>query len=149
MIPKKRDISREPTKAEREQHEITHMPYRSWCEHCVRGKAVGGHHHRRIPEDMEGRIPMISMDYMYMRTSISDDGDHDTMPILVIRDMGTRMIFSFAVPQKGVDTYAVRRCKKVIELVSPRPRFHPRRRMPTLTRSCSRHGGQVPLVDCR
>ena len=24
------------TKAERQEHELTHTPYRSWCDHCVR-----------------------------------------------------------------------------------------------------------------
>lgn len=28
-----------PTKKEREEHEATHCPYRSWCRHCVRGEA--------------------------------------------------------------------------------------------------------------
>ena len=28
------------SKAEREEHELTHTPYRSWCHHCVR--CMGG-----------------------------------------------------------------------------------------------------------
>ena len=27
-----------PTNQEREQHETTHLPYRSWCEVCVAGR---------------------------------------------------------------------------------------------------------------
>ena len=27
-----------PTKAEVEAHEVTHLPYRNWCSHCVAGK---------------------------------------------------------------------------------------------------------------
>ena len=27
-----------PTKQEREEHEATPCPYRSWCRHCVRGR---------------------------------------------------------------------------------------------------------------
>ena len=27
-----------PTKAEREEHEATHLPCRSWCTHCLRGR---------------------------------------------------------------------------------------------------------------
>ena len=27
-----------PTKAEREEHDKTHLPFRSWCRHCVRGR---------------------------------------------------------------------------------------------------------------
>ena len=28
-----------PTEEEVREHELTHIPYRSWCEHCVKGKA--------------------------------------------------------------------------------------------------------------
>ena len=27
-----------PTQAEVDDHNITHMPYRNWCPHCVRGR---------------------------------------------------------------------------------------------------------------
>ena len=27
-----------PSEEEIKQHEITHLPYRSWCRHCVRGR---------------------------------------------------------------------------------------------------------------
>ena len=36
--PKIRRAPRGPTQLEREQHEATHMPYRDWCAHCVRGE---------------------------------------------------------------------------------------------------------------
>ena len=40
-----------PTKAEIEDHDVTHLPYRSWCSHCVRGKVC-----RRSAQDTaEGR----------------------------------------------------------------------------------------------
>ena len=28
----------QPTVGEIAAHELTHLPYRSWCSHCVRGK---------------------------------------------------------------------------------------------------------------
>ena len=27
-----------PAQAEREEHEVTHWPYRAWCDHCVNGR---------------------------------------------------------------------------------------------------------------
>ena len=33
-----------PSKIEREQHNMTHWPYRSWCEHCNKGRGVGQPH---------------------------------------------------------------------------------------------------------
>ena len=29
---------RMPTRAEREEHAMTHLLFRSWCEHCVKGR---------------------------------------------------------------------------------------------------------------
>ena len=29
---------REPSAEERIEHEKTHLPFRSWCRHCVRGR---------------------------------------------------------------------------------------------------------------
>ena len=35
---KKVQNPREPTEEERAQHQMTHLPYGSWCRHCVRGR---------------------------------------------------------------------------------------------------------------
>ena len=40
-LPKKVTIDVRPSKEEVELHNKTHLPYRSWCPHCVRGKARG------------------------------------------------------------------------------------------------------------
>ena len=37
-----------PSPADVEEHRITHTPYRSWCEDCVRGRALG---EQRCPPD--------------------------------------------------------------------------------------------------
>ena len=29
---------KEPTSEERKVHELTHLPFRSWCRHCIRGR---------------------------------------------------------------------------------------------------------------
>ena len=36
-----------PTLAEREEHERTHIPYRSWCRHCVAARATNPAHRGR------------------------------------------------------------------------------------------------------
>ena len=35
-----------PSEAEVEQHELTHLPFRSWCRHCVRAKGKESPHPR-------------------------------------------------------------------------------------------------------
>merc|ERR1712026_629233 len=39
-----------PSRQEREVHNLTHIPFRSWCEHCVKGRARKRRHKRRNPE---------------------------------------------------------------------------------------------------
>ena len=51
-----------PTKEERLAHELTHWPYRPWCEWCVRGRAVGPNA-RSVPADRKtALIPKAHMD---------------------------------------------------------------------------------------
>ena len=35
-----------PTREEREEHEKHHLPYRTWCTHCVKGKCKEVAHRR-------------------------------------------------------------------------------------------------------
>ena len=38
-----------PSEAEVEQHELTHLPFRSWCRHCVRAKGKENPHRESSP----------------------------------------------------------------------------------------------------
>ena len=42
---------KDPTKKQREDHERTHMPYRSWCEDCGTSRARNAPHHKKAPDD--------------------------------------------------------------------------------------------------
>ena len=58
MRPKLLTSPHTPTKQERMEHDITHFPFRSWCEHCVRGKSkAAGHFY--TPDKSENRIPIV------------------------------------------------------------------------------------------
>ena len=35
---------RQPSKQEIEEHNITHVPYRDWCPHCIMGSATNRFH---------------------------------------------------------------------------------------------------------
>ncbi len=53
-----------PPDAEVEEHRITHVPYRCWCDECARGRGLGeqrGRHKCRRHE-----IPRIGVDYWYI-----------------------------------------------------------------------------------
>ena len=38
-----------PSEAEVEQHELTHLPFRNWCRHCVRAKGKESPRHESSP----------------------------------------------------------------------------------------------------
>ena len=99
-----------PSQSEVDSHMITHLPYRSWCPHCVRGKSKGKPHHKAVSE--EKSIPTVALDYMFMHES-QNEHEEKGMPIIVAKDLldnkhGTGMIFARVVPQKGVNAYAVK-----------------------------------------
>ena len=60
-----------PSEEEVTIHNITHLPYRSWCPHCERGKARRGNHRNRMRR-MRSKIPVISVDYMWMKGKKGD-----------------------------------------------------------------------------
>ena len=99
-----------PSREEVERHMLTHAPYRSWCRHCVKGKAKGKPHMRST--GVEDEVPCVVVDYMYMNSEAKED-DAQSMPILVYKDLvtsrgGTGMMFAKVVPQKGRCEYATK-----------------------------------------
>ena len=57
--PNKRDISKEPTDKEIEEHYMHHSEFRQWCPHCVKGKAVS--YGSRRKKDFDDGLPVISI----------------------------------------------------------------------------------------
>ena len=61
-----------PTASEVKQHMVNHLPFRSWCRHCVKGKAKGLPHRIKKREDKEAeQVPLVSVDYMFMGIPLS------------------------------------------------------------------------------
>ena len=55
----------EPTQAERDYHNLTHIPYAEWRRHCVRGRGKDSPHYRLEP--IHDPIPNIQMDYFFVK----------------------------------------------------------------------------------
>ena len=107
-VPKKVYFDIRPSKEEVESHNLTHLPYRSWCPHCVKGKAKRRHHRRR-PNGSESEIPVISVDYMWMKGRKGDGEDENKgNPILVMHCSESKLIWSKVVLMKGVEPYSVK-----------------------------------------
>ena len=63
VVPRPAPSPCSPSRAEREAHEATHLPYRNWCPVCVQGRADNPPH-RRLPPPVEGerRLPEVHID---------------------------------------------------------------------------------------
>ena len=101
--PRKVQSPKLPSQEEIDMHELTHLPYRSWCTHCVRGRGES-HPHYKVPEEKRA-IKEIHMDYCFMGKK-----DEKTQPILVIRDRDTKLTCSVLVREKGAaDDFVIKR----------------------------------------
>ena len=101
-----------PTQSERDDHDLTHYPYRSWCKHCVEGRGVEMGH--RLGGDHSNRgVAIISFDYMFVIDSNvysrdewakSDEREVDgktVLKVLMVRYMRSKAVFAHAVEAKG------------------------------------------------
>ena len=95
----------QPTAEERRLHDLTHLPYRSWCRDCVRGRGYA-HPHRSLGEGADRPVPTVSMDYFYMGTR--DQGEGLT-PMMAIKDSNSKAVSAFVAPCKGADPYTMRK----------------------------------------
>ena len=96
--------SRVPKK-EREMHELTHVPFRSWCEHCVRGRGEGVRHEAwmEMPEQTEVHI------------FVGDEDQNEKFAVLAARERTTRMTMSTVAPSKGERQFLARRVQAFLK----------------------------------
>ena len=80
-----------PSEAEVEQHELTHLPFRSWCRHCVCAKGKESPNHESSP----GGVSKFATDFMFT----GEDGTAIT--ILAGYDGLTKAFLANVVPCKG------------------------------------------------
>mgnify|MGYP001254926542 CR=1 FL=1 len=85
---------RRPTEMEVEDHERTHLPFRNWCSHCVKGKGKDLDHRKSIEE--ERGLSEYSFDYCF-----PGDEFGFKITVLVGREHGTGMTMGAVVPTKG------------------------------------------------
>ena len=62
-----------PTKAEREEHDLTHIPYRPWCDACVRGRAKDKRSLRLTQAYAHSCVPRVRLDYCYLTEKAAGD----------------------------------------------------------------------------
>ena len=93
-----------PTQQEIREHEVTHLPFRSWCKHCVFGKGVHSPHPK--PDDKEKIGITISMDYCFMVDD--DEGEEDLPGVLIMWDDNHECLWALPVDKKGPVEWVVK-----------------------------------------
>ncbi|CAE7318183.1 GIP, partial [Symbiodinium sp. CCMP2456] len=98
---------------------MTHLSFRSWCDHCVAGKSREDSHPLREARKCKGEVPRFCVDYAFLGSALKGempktaealkeplDAEDAQRPILVMVDQETGATFSYLVT-KGVNNYAV------------------------------------------
>ena len=86
-----------------EEHEIAHMPYRTWRAACVRGRGRSNSHF--LKGENPGTMPVISFDYGFFGSPGQDGeaGKSDSdVPVSIVHDRWSKSTFAHPVPQTRV-----------------------------------------------
>ena len=95
-VGRMRDVGdpRLPSRKEVEEHYLTHVPYRNWCPHCVRGRGKDLDHRKAVEGNR--RMREFSFDYCF-----PGDEKGARITVLVGRERVTGMTMASVVPAKG------------------------------------------------
>ena len=85
------------------EHELTHLPYRFRCSHCVRSKGKTLDHRR---SDRKQVLPEVHLDYCFMGAG----REEKTKVIIVAKHRDSKSVPASVVPVKGASNdFAARR----------------------------------------
>ena len=101
---KKMQDPRKPSQLEIDHHNLSHLPYRSWCRHCVRGRGKEAPH-MKSGDKKEGEIPEFHFDWCFP----GEEKTGDNLCVLVGRMRETRMTMSSVTPGKSTNEFISRR----------------------------------------
>ena len=83
-----------PSQREVEEHNLTHLPYRNWCTHCVFGKGRAAPHDKRATRD--DSLVELHFDYCFTSTE-----GQPKVTILMGKERESKMCMATVVPMKG------------------------------------------------
>lgn len=100
---KKMNDPQKPSKEEVEEHCKTHLPFRSWCRHCVRGRGKEMAHYR---QEGESTMNEVHLDFFFMGL---ENEPGKTVPILAAKERRSKMVMASVVPKKTTGTFIAKR----------------------------------------
>ena len=100
-VPWTRRLPYKPTEDERLARAVTHLPFRAWCSHCVKGLARDWPHRSDYgpPPD----IPMVAMDSCFVNT----ESDDDVLTILAMKEKTFQSVGATVLLDKSASEFAV------------------------------------------
>ncbi|CAE7034980.1 unnamed protein product [Symbiodinium sp. CCMP2592] len=102
-VAKGQAMNKEPSKAERDLHNLIHWPFQGWCDHCLSMRGLEDRH-QSIPDSPDRDTPIVSFDFCYTSVTTDDsDLQHHKLTILVAHDTATGSVFGLPVASKGKD----------------------------------------------
>jgi hypothetical protein len=101
-IPQKMADPKLPSREDVEEHDKTHLPYRNWCRHCIRGKGQETPHKAGTQTPS---IPEFHIDFLFMGT----EDAKKTVTILIVKERLTKAVMGTVLPAKTRGEFAARR----------------------------------------
>ena len=95
----------QPTEKMLEDHNVSHIPFRSWCVSCVRGRGKSCKHMAQ-GNHLDEAVPTISMDYGFFGRSgetRSDSLADSECPVVILHDRQRKTVWSHPLPSKGIE----------------------------------------------
>ena len=100
---------KEPTELEIRAHYATHVPYRSWCPHCVAAAGKATPHRQGDVHDKS--VPTYHVDYWFMR----DEKGSESVPVVIMKDDESKAVAAHAVTVKGGVDWVAQRLAEDVE----------------------------------
>ena len=104
-------VPKSPSAKEIAIHNLTHLPYRSWCRHCVAARRPNSQH-RTLHSQRS--TPLLVADYCFL----GDNEDEEKVTVLVACLYPSRSMLATIVPAKGPDPIAVARLATFLKELS-------------------------------
>ena len=101
---------RMPSAEDRRIHDLTHVPYRCWCEHCVRGQGSEYKHSTVIGPNAGDEVTRVIMDYCFLTEGVKKKSDDHTeeetsttsLTALVMKETLCGSVWAYALKSKSV-----------------------------------------------
>ena len=104
QVPQCLKVASTPSSAERELHELTHLPFRSWCEVCQRAKELQGQHKHQSQK----KSSVIQLDHSFYKVP----GSIQNLKVLTSIETSTSMCGAVIVPDLSANQVGIKALKQ-------------------------------------